>query len=118
VAARRLWLRTLIDALHALSAGLVPGAAAALWVARSSAQATLDPVAFADLVQTWTPVLLVPLVAIGLLVATGLARLAHRTTHVVPEAIGPKSRATLVEHGVFVVLLASATAWLFVMVQL
>jgi hypothetical protein len=86
-------------------------------VARSSAQATLDPVAFADLAQTWTPVLLVPLFAVAILVITGLARLSHRTTHVVPEAIGPRARATLVEHGVFVVVLASTTTLLFVMVQ-
>lgn len=117
MAARRLWVRASIDALHALSAGLVPGAAVALWVARTSARTTLDPIAFSELTRTWTPVLLVPLFAIAMLVVTGLARLGHRTTHVVPEAVGPKARAALAEHGVFVVLFAVATASLFVMVQ-
>jgi hypothetical protein len=117
VAIRRLWVRTLIDSVHALSAGVTPGAAVVLWMVRSGAQTTLDPVTFADLTRTWTPVLLVPAIAVLLLVATGLARLSHRTAHVAPAAIGPRARATLVEHAVFVVLLTGATILIFTLVQ-
>ncbi len=117
MAARQLWLRTLIDALHSLAAGLVPGAAAALWLVRTNAQAALDPVALANLVRTWTPVLLVPLCAIVLLVVTGLMRLSHHTVDVPSKAMGPKSRAALAEHAVFVLLLASATTLIFSLIQ-
>ncbi len=117
MAVRQLWLRTVIDSVHALSAGVTPGVAAALWVVRGGAQASLDPVAFAGIVRGWTTVLVVPVAAIVLLVATGLARLSHRTAHLAPAAIGPKSRAALIEHAVFVALFGGSIVLIFALIQ-
>lgn len=117
MALRRLGLRTSIDALHALSAGLTPGAALTLWLLRSGAQATLDPVAFAGLPRTWAGVLLIPFASVTVLVVTGLVRLSHRSADVTPAAIGPRGRATIIKHVVFVGALVASTAWMFLLLQ-
>jgi hypothetical protein len=117
VAARPLWVRTLIDSLHALSAGATPGAAAALWVVRSGAQPVLDPAVFPNVVDTWTPVLWVPVISVVLLVITGLVRLPHRTTHVEPEARRPRARATLIKHASFVAILIGSSAFMISLMQ-
>jgi hypothetical protein len=117
VAARPLWLRTLIDSLHALSAGATPGAAAALWVVHTGALAVVDPTVFPNVVDTWTPVLWVPVISVALLVITGLIRLPHRTAHVQPEARRPRGRATLIKHAFFVATLLGSTAFMISLMQ-
>lgn len=114
---KNVWFRGVNDSLHVLSAGLVPGAALAASMARRSAQATLDPVVFSGLVQSWTWILLVVLIALVVLVATGAVRLSYRTLNVVPEALPAKGRAALVKHAVFFALFVYSTVVAFMVVQ-
>jgi hypothetical protein len=114
---KSLWFRGINDSLHVLSAGIVPGAAMAVWMARGSAKATLDPAVFTGLVQSWTWVLLILLVALVVLVITGAVRLSYRTLNIVPEALPAKGRAALLKHGLFVALFVYSTVIAFMAIQ-
>ncbi len=113
----RAWFRAINDSLHVLAAGVVPGAALAVTMARSSAKATLDPVVFTGLVQSWTWVLMILMVGIVVLVITGAIRIGYRTLNVVPEALPAKGRAALAKHLFFVALLIYSAVLAFTAVQ-
>jgi hypothetical protein len=114
---RPVWLRATIDSVHSLSAGLAPGSALALWMIRGGAEANLTAAQFEELTRTWTPVLLVPLIALLLLVVSGMARLGHHNLNIEPSAVAARGRATAAKHALFVVVFCAAVIWMFMLVQ-
>jgi putative copper export protein len=102
------WLRVTIDVLHDLAAGTWPGAVVAFWLARNRA-AALDPEALDLTVSTWSSVFWVMVVALALLVGTGLVRSVYRGIGIPPELLEARTKVALIKHLVFVSVFIYAT---------
>lgn len=101
------WLRTANDIAHDLSAGAWPGAAFAVWLVRSRADASLPAGTLTPSLPAWSAVFVVMVLALATLVVTGLMRVSYQGTG------GSKTRlrTALAKHTVFTVVFVLAT-WL------
>ena len=111
------WLHIVIDILHDLTAGIWPGAVIALWLARTRTEETLPPDDFAELLSSWSVVLLVMLAALAVLVATGLVRANYRALGTTSDWLKRRTRSALIKHAVFVTVYVVAAVFAFRLLQ-
>jgi hypothetical protein len=104
----RVWFRVVNDLLHDLAAGVAPGSVLAMWLVRNGARTTLDPVALATTTRSWSWIVLLLFVALGVVIVTGAVRLNYWSATVRPEDQKSRGRAALVKHSVFAVILVGA----------
>jgi putative copper export protein len=107
-------LHTANDIVHDLSAGLWPGAAAALWLIRSRTDHLPGGVLSASL-PAWPSVFLIMLVALAALVVTGAVRLNYRSSAL--TAGTQRTRTVLVKHTVFTLVFIASTVVAFRSIQ-
>ena len=113
----RVWFRVVNDFLHDMAAGLGPGAVLALRIVSDHARATLAPEVFADLVRSWSWVVLVLFLALVVLLITGAVRLNYRTLGVRDDALAAKGRMALIKHAAFVLLFVAAVVEAFILLN-
>ena len=109
----RTWLRVVNDLLHDMAAGLAPGSVLALWLVRNGAAATVDPTTLAEMTRTWSWIVLVLLVALVVIVATGAVRTYYWSATIRPEDAKSRGRAALIKHAVFAVVFVYAAVVAF-----
>jgi hypothetical protein len=98
------------DILHDLAAGVWPGAAIAMWIARGSVQTLLSAEELNTVLRAWSGLFGFLLLVLVVQLVTGTFRLSYWNKVVIPEQVKPKGRVTWAKHGVFVAsLIASAT---------
>jgi hypothetical protein len=112
-----LWVRVLNDLLHDLTAGFVPGAVLALWMARRGAASTLSAQALSPLVASWSWVVLLLFIALFILVVTGAVRLNYRTRNTREDALPAQGRAATIKHVVFVAVFVFSVVVAFSVLQ-
>ncbi|PKQ30416.1 MAG: hypothetical protein CVT60_00110 [Actinobacteria bacterium HGW-Actinobacteria-10] len=102
------WFQVINDIVHDLAAGTGPGAALALWLTADRARTSLPPDEAAAAIRTWETVLLIPLAALTVLVATGIMRVSYRGLS--SAASKSRTRVVLIKHAVFVLVFIATTA--------
>lgn len=102
------WIRIANDLLHDLAAGAWPGAVAALWLAQRRADLPVDVAP--EVARSWSSIFWVMVVALAILVITGLIRTNYRANGLPPEVAQARGSTAVVKHVFFVGVFAAATA--------
>lgn len=105
----KLWFRIANDIVHDLAAGTWPGAAIALWLVRDRADRVLPPDTAALSLRAWSAAFLVMFGALATSIVTGIVRARYRTYGLTTPIIRSRTRAALIKHAVFVMVLILAT---------
>jgi hypothetical protein len=113
----RLTFRVVNDLVHDLTAGMVPGAVAALWMVRNGAAGSLTPEALSGLVRGWSWIVGAVFVAMVVFIVTGAIRLSYRARNISPEALAAQGRSALIKHAFFVAASVYAVVMAFMVLQ-
>ena len=107
---KRLWVRVTVDVLHDLAAGAWPGAVVALAIARSGVgKYELPSQTLATMLQAWSGIWVILLLALATSAATGGARLHYRALGVRPDQLHARTRTALIKHAAFATTIVGAT---------
>ena len=98
-----------IDLVHDLTAGMLPGAVLALWLVRRGAEASLGSDAASTLAQSWTWIVAFIFVTLVIFVVSGSIRLSYHA-----QAHG---RVALIKHSAFILVWVGATIVAFTVIQ-